>query len=303
MDEATHDRPDGETAPLGVREYKTLAFKAGNTDGLADDQFQGYLSTFNNIDDGCDVIAPGAFVATIPDFLANGVVCWQHDWMTPIGKWLEAREDSYGLFVKGQISLTTAGRDALILLRDQVIKKMSIGYQVLGYRMLSDEEGILMFGQAAYDAALRNLPWYQDGVRLLTAIKLYEGSPVSVPMNPKAVITGVKDGLLAGLSMGAHYVAVHAAVAEYTARVKALADLRRKEGRMLSAANSDKLRTMRDSLAEHLTMLDDLLTASAPPVDAGGTGDAEGEKAAVLAAVHLELLRFQRMQATMNGAM
>lgn len=288
-----------ETAPAQIREYKTLSFKAGDTDGLADDQFQGYLSTFNNIDDGCDVIAPGAFVGTIPDFLTDGVVCWQHDWMTPIGRWLEAREDSYGLFVKGQISQTTAGKDALILLRDRVITKMSIGYQVLGYRMLSDDEGVAMFGQAAYDAAMHGLPWYQDGIRLLTSVKLFEGSPVTVPMNPKAVITGVKDGLLAGLSHDAHFAAVLAAVGGYEARVKALADLRRKEGRTLSAANSDKLRSMRDSLAGHMDTLQALLDASAPADD----GKAAAPTPAGIDPIRHELLRFRRMQANLNGVL
>jgi hypothetical protein len=286
---------------LGAREYKTLAFKAGNSEGLEPDQFQGYLATFGNIDDGGDVILPGAFTATLPDFLANGVVCWQHDWATPIGKWLSAHEDPHGLFVKGQISQTTAGKDALILLRDQVIKKMSIGYTVLDAKTLTDEEGIALVGEVAYMAALRNLPWYQDGVRGLIALKLYEGSPVTVPMNPQAAITGVKGlRLLAGLPHDDHFSAVHAAVGEYVSRVKAIADLRRKAGRVLSTANAEKLQTMRDSLASHTATLDDLLSAAAPiPAD----GDTDDKGAAIRASLSYELLRFERMQASLNGVL
>jgi HK97 family phage prohead protease len=250
-------------APGPAREYKTFSFKAGDTAGLNDDEFQGYLAIFNVIDDGGDVILPGAFANTLGDFLRDGVVCWQHDWATPIGRWLEAREDAHGLFVKGKISLTTAGKDALILLRDGVVKKLSIGYEPKGYRILSDAEGIALVGQAAYDAALRQLPFYRDGVRALTDVTLYEGSPVSIPMMPLATITGVKEGAPhAGLSLDAHFSAVLAANGEYVARMKALADLRRKEGRMLSAANREKLEQMKDSLAEHLQMLDDLLDAA-----------------------------------------
>lgn len=300
---------DGKSgaATLPVREYKTFAFKAGDTTGLEENQFQGYMAAIGNLDEGGDVILPGAFTQTLPEFLASGVICWQHDWMTPIGKPLAAHEDQYGLFTKNQVSLTTAGKDALILLRDGVVKKMSIGYEVQGYKMLSDEEGVAMFGQPAYDAAMRALPWYQDKIRALTQIKLYEGSPVTVPMNPKAVITGVKDvGALAALAHDAHFAAVHAAVGEYLVRVKGIRDLRRKEGRMLSASNASKLQTMRASLADHLSMLDDMLAANNPSDDPDDDGDPSddvgGEKAReAIAAARFELLRFQRMIATTQG--
>ncbi len=311
------DISDDGKALLGGREYKTFGFKVGDTAGLQENEFCGYVAALSNLDDGGDVILPGAFAATLSEFLASGVICWQHDWSTPIGKPLLAHEDPYGLFIKAAVSLTTAGKDALILMRDGVVKRMSIGYEVQGYRMLSDDEGIAMFGQAAYDAALRKMPWYQDGIRALTQIKLYEGSPVSVPMNPKAIITGVKElGALAALTHDAHFAAVHAAVEEYLSRVKSImairAESRRgKAGRMLSAANAGKLQTMRDSLAEHMAMLDDMLAANSPSADPDDDGDTEtgGESmgqsaalAAARAAARHELLRAQRLLAVAQGA-
>lgn len=293
-----------------IHEYKSIAFKMGNTDGLDTDCFQGYGAAFSNCDGTGDIIEQGAFRDTLSDFLSSGVIAWQHDWTEPIGKPLEAREDGYGLYLKARISQTNRGQDALTLLRDGVIGKMSIGYTVEGYKVLSDAEGRALMGESAYDQAVRDLPWWQDQIRVLTAIKLYEVSLVTVPANPKAVITGVKDGSLAGLTLDDHYQAVHAASRELITRVKGLADLRAKEGRVLSESNRAKLASMKDALGEHITTLQDLLVASQP---ASGTADPDADGKAtdpptetiIIAAADLarhELARFQRLQAQLNGA-
>jgi len=174
-------------------QYKTLAFKSAGTDGLAANEFSGYASTFGNVDEDGDIIERGAFSLTLPEFLKTGLILWQHQMRVPIGKPVEAYEDEKGLFVKGRISDTADGRDCLTLMRDGVIKKLSIGYRVEAYTMLSKEQGIARMGEAAYNAALASLPWWSDGLRLITQIKLYEYSPVSIPANGLADILGVKS--------------------------------------------------------------------------------------------------------------
>jgi uncharacterized protein len=277
---------DGKRNPVPAREYKTLTFKAAapadGEDALQEGEFEGYGAAFGNVDACGDIIEKGAFARSLAEFLKSGVLCWQHDWSEPIGKPLEAREDDQGLYLKGRVSQTARGKDALTLLRDGVVTKMSIGYEVEAYRVLSDEEGIALLGQEAYDAAMRDLPWWQDGIRVLTQIKLYEISLVSVPANMNAVVTGVKDlGLLTGLTLDDHFKAVLVAEREYITRVKGLAALRIKEGRMLSASNREKLSSMRDSLSTHVAALDDLLATSDPE----GSGVEEDGKASPVAPV------------------
>jgi HK97 family phage prohead protease len=295
-----------------MREYKTFAFKADVTDGLDADCFQGYAATFNGIDSYGDMIQRGAFAKAIAEFLEDGAVCWQHDWMTPIGKPLDLYEDATGLFIKGKISQTIAGKDALILLRDGVVKKMSIGYSAEGCAFLTDEQGIDLLGEDAYNAAMRELPWYRDQIRLLTQIKLYEVSLVTVPADNGATVTGVKDSSsLAGLTLDDHFQTVHAAEQDLIGRLKSLAELRQKDGRPLSEANRTRLATMAAGLKTHVGVIDALLAAGAPPssADTGDVADGGRQKSAEETEVEVkqlqeqalhELARFQRTVATLH---
>lgn len=296
----------------GKLEYKTIGFRVRRKDAKSTDlqegEFEGYGAAFGNVDACGDIIEKGAFAAGLADFLANGTICWQHDWSEPIGKPLDAKEDDQGLYIKSRISQTTRGKDALTLLRDDVVRKLSIGYEVQAYKVLSDEEGRALLGDQAYDAALRDLPWWMDGVRVLTQIKLYEISLVTVPANENATITGVKENPLTGQTLDSHFQGVLAAHGELLTRVKAVAELRAKSGRVLSAANQSKLQEMRDSLADHLQTLDDLL-ASATPNDPDNDNDIpsnepdhDGMKSPDLTEmVRKEVLRFQRTVAHING--
>ena len=117
--------------------------------------FEGYASTFGNVDRGGDIILPGAFKDTLPDFLKDGIIAWQHDWATPIGRPLDAYEDAKGLFIKGSLVDTAAGRDARTLMREGIVKKMSIGYSIVDAEWLTPEN----IGQYCTDesATMRDL--------------------------------------------------------------------------------------------------------------------------------------------------
>lgn len=179
-------------------ERKTLSFKmAAQAADLQPGEFDGYASTFlGPVDAMGDIIAPGAFKSSLDFFLSDGVILREHEAECAIGKPVEVREDDHGLYLKGKISATSDGNDALILLRDQVIKRLSIGFKTLGYEMLSEDRGIQVLGsEAAYKDAVSQLPWWADGLRLITDIKLYEVSLVAFPANAGAQITGVKSSL------------------------------------------------------------------------------------------------------------
>lgn len=73
----------------------------------------------------------GAFAKTIKERGDDIKFLWQHDWNEPIGKIIEIHEDAKGLFIKVKISETTHGKEALVLAKDGVINRMSIGYSVI----------------------------------------------------------------------------------------------------------------------------------------------------------------------------
>ncbi|MDT8442368.1 MAG: HK97 family phage prohead protease [Desulfuromonadales bacterium] len=130
--------------------------------------FEGYASTFGNVDLVGDVVVRGAFSKTLKERGDRVKVLWQHD--APLGKPTEMHEDSEGLWVKGKVSKTRLGDEALELMRDGVVDSMSIGYAPLKSDPDPDRKG----------------------VTLLKEVKLYEFSPVTFPANESARIAGVK---------------------------------------------------------------------------------------------------------------
>ncbi len=128
---------------------------------------EGMGSVFGNVDNGNDVVMPGAFTKSIK--ARSPAMLWQHKSDHVIGVWDEVRETSEGLYVKGRILETTLGNDAYTLAKAGAIKGMSIGY-------------------ATKDSALDK----KTGVRQLKDLDLWEVSLVTFPMNERAGITGVK---------------------------------------------------------------------------------------------------------------
>jgi HK97 family phage prohead protease len=152
--------------------------------------FEGYGAVFGNVDQGGDLIRPGAFRQSLADHKAEGILppmLWQHRQDQPIGRWLEIREDDVGLFMRGQCNLaTTAGKDAHAHIVEGDVSGMSIGYLIPPNGSKFDE---------------------RTGVTILEAIELREVSVVTLPMNRLARITSKREleTILAksGLSRGA----------------------------------------------------------------------------------------------------
>lgn len=155
----------------GVLETKmaTLELKA---DGEDDDflTISGYGAVFGNMDNGGDIILPGAFKESI----AKGrkpKMLWLHDASMPIGIWDEMREDDNGLMMKGRISKRAAkGAEVSALVKMGAIEGLSIGYRTQEYEM---------------DLAA--------GARKLIKLDLLETSVVTFPMNEMANIYAMKS--------------------------------------------------------------------------------------------------------------
>jgi HK97 family phage prohead protease len=147
-------------------ESKSFAFEVKEVSEQG--QFEGYASTWNNVDLGGDKVVRGAFKRSIAATGGKVPILWQH--RDPIGVGVEASEDSKGLYVKGSLVMTVRqAQEARDLTAAGAIKSLSIGYRI-------PKDG-----------------WDMDGdVRLLKDVDLIEYSLVTMPMNPRAELRRMK---------------------------------------------------------------------------------------------------------------
>lgn len=140
-----------------------MAIKSLNEDGT----FEGILSPYNNVDDGGDLVEPGAFTKTLQENGNTIPALWQHKTDCPIGDLtLEDRPD--GLWCKGKLLLEIPeAKKAYLLMKAKIVKGLSIGYDTIKSQVV-------------------------DGVRRLKEIRLWEGSVVTFPMNTLAQVIDVK---------------------------------------------------------------------------------------------------------------
>lgn len=251
--------------------YKSLPFEAkASGDGST---FEGYCSAFHALDHHGDIVAPGAFLKCLPEFLKTGVVMFQHG--EPIGRPVEAREDERGLFVRAVISATSTGTDVRTLLKDGVIRKMSIGYRTMQAKELGADDVAAYWAEQEYMPSAEELTLLGQfgkygGVRLLTEVRLFEFSPVAFPANGQADITRVKKrsqpperGTEPGRSFGDASRELVSDLGEFRDSAKSRQDIRRKAGRVLSESNRSRIRAVCDAIRPMLDDLEKLLEATA----------------------------------------
>lgn len=152
-------------------EFKAIKFEAVGMDPDAR-TFEGYAAAYGNVDSDNDIIEQNAFAKSIKEGFPSGriKVLWQHKTDTPIGMPVDMREDGKGLWVKSRISKTAKGDEAIELMRDGVIDRLSVGFSIPG-------------GKSQIDG---------QGIRHIYEGKLFEYSLVTWSANDQAIITGVK---------------------------------------------------------------------------------------------------------------
>lgn len=154
-------------------EHRCLNFevKSVTDDGV----FEGYASVFGVVDYYRDVVAKGAFKASLRDWRSRKMlppILWQHDSSQPIGPWLDMQEDDVGLLARGQLLIQDVpkAREAHALLKAKAINGLSIGY------VTRDD---------SYDE--------KENVRTIKKADLWEASVVTFPANVEATVTAVKS--------------------------------------------------------------------------------------------------------------
>lgn len=146
-----------------------MEFKHLSLEWKADDQgtIEGYGSVFDVVDQGGDIIAPGAFRQS----LASGrkaKMLFQHDPSSVVGVWTTMEEDQKGLRVAGKmLTSVKAGAEAYELVKAGAIDGLSIGYRTV----------------KSMD---------RNGKRVIMQAELWEVSLVTFPMNEMARIDAVK---------------------------------------------------------------------------------------------------------------
>lgn len=141
--------------------YAPVALEDVSSDGV----FEGYASLFNTVDLGRDMVAPGAFRASLKRQSPLSIkMLYQHDPREPIGIWDVIREDRKGLYVKGRLLPGIRRADeVLTLMKEGALDGLSIGFKAIRAR--------------SQKGAAR---------RQLLAVELYEISVVTFPMHPGA---------------------------------------------------------------------------------------------------------------------
>lgn len=138
-------------------------------------EFEGYASTFGNVDNGNDVCVKGCFSDTLAEITKTGQMpglFWQHDKKEPIGEWLQIKEDAKGLWVKGKLWVNKGiarADQAYAMLKSAGPKGLSIGFIAEKVRKTA------------------------NGVREILKTALAEVSVVTFPMNTMARVVSVKS--------------------------------------------------------------------------------------------------------------
>lgn len=132
-----------------------------------DGTFSGYASKFHLVDQGGDIVLPGAFTKSL--VARRPKMLWGHDLDRPIGAWSVVEEDGTGLKVEGKLLLTTTlGREVYELMKAGIVDSLSIGY-------------------------LTRKSETRGGNRGLIEVDLFEISVVTFPMLEAATIEAVKS--------------------------------------------------------------------------------------------------------------
>lgn len=146
-------------------DYKDFDIK--RTD-LESGEFIGMASPYGVLDHGNDIVDEGAFNRTIKHKKGVVPLLWQHNHDEPIGI-AELEDTKKGLTIKGKLNMEVQkAKEAIALLKQKAVKGLSIGYEVVKQE-------------------------FDDTIRHLKEIKLWEISVVTFPMNPKAQVNQVKS--------------------------------------------------------------------------------------------------------------
>lgn len=146
-----------------IKDIKDVLPTAG--DKIDSIYIEGYAST-TEIDRSGDVVPSAVWEAGLKNYLKNPIILSQHDYDDPVGRMVEHKIDSKGLWVKARIS---AAAEIFNLVKDGVLTAFSVGFRIM---------------DAEYNAVAE--------VFMIKELELVEISIVSVPCNQNTVFSLAK---------------------------------------------------------------------------------------------------------------
>jgi HK97 family phage prohead protease len=154
-----------------------VEMKASEAGGFT---WEGYVAGFDNIDSYGDIIEKGAFAEDV-----GGTIPAYYEHSIPVGKMFLAGEDPYGLKVRGELAPDSAQDPRVGNLSERIRWMMSENNNV----------GELKFKMSIgfYPIEFRYEKRGDVEVRIISKIKLVEGSLVMNPANENAILTDWKS--------------------------------------------------------------------------------------------------------------
>ena len=146
--------------PLNLKD--DLAVTGDSIDSIF---IEGYASTCD-LDRTGDVVSAAAWKSGLTNYLKNPIILAFHDHDDPVGRMVEHRVDSKGLWIKARIS---AAAEIFNLVKDNVLTAFSIGFKVM---------------DAEYDS--------ESEIFMIKEVELVEISIVSVPCNQNTLFSLAK---------------------------------------------------------------------------------------------------------------
>lgn len=133
--------------------------------------FEGYGSTFDDIDRVDDVMVRGCFSESLRKQIP--ALLWQHQMDMPLGIYISAEEDVKGLFLKGKMPKEDDFVRGRVIPQMKVgsIRKMSIGFTI----------------------PTKDDFYFKDGIRYIKRANLWEVSLVTIPANNNADVVAMKN--------------------------------------------------------------------------------------------------------------
>ncbi len=263
----------------------------------AEGSFEGLLSPYGNVDHGGDVVEPGAYAKTLKDQGNKRPMLWQHKTDMPIGE-LTLEDRAEGLWCQGQLLMALPeAQKAYLLIKARIVKGLSIGFEAIrdsidkGVRRLKEirlyEGSIVTFpmNEAAIITSVKNSAAEAKGdfIEELTEIQLQDAGYQMHCALRYALSSITWSDLAREEKITAAEVIIQqfndAYMAYYPAYLDMLTEmyggmetwaakrLEVKSGRVISAANKDKIQSVVDTLlaliAEEAGASDDAATSDA----------------------------------------
>lgn len=170
-------------------ERRAFSFKVKEVEDTG--RFTGYASVFGVLDAYREVVAEGAFTASIKAIGDSGrpLPClWQHLSSAPIGGYDKLEQDAKGLYVEGFLLVNEIerARETHALMKRGIVSGLSIGYYVIEDSFNEKER-----------------------IRTLKEIELVEVSVVTFPANSEARVETIKAKLQRGCKVSLREFEAH----------------------------------------------------------------------------------------------